>query len=131
MKALIDLRTSHVLQVEAEEFPVASPLLWVEAPEGITVHHTYVEGQFAAPPEPEPEPPPAWVYPFQARKALLAHDLLDAANDAVANAGPEVQIAWEYAIEIHRNDPLIEALGAAIGLTSEQIDALFIEARGY
>lgn len=74
---------------------------------------------------------PTWVYPFQARKALLANNLLDAVNDAVANAGSEAQIAWEYAIEIHRDDPLIATLGAAIGLTAEQIDSLFIEAQSY
>lgn len=81
--------------------------------------------------EPPPLAVPEMVYPFQARKALLAHGLLDAVNNAVELAGPEAQIAWEYAIEVHRNDPLIESLGAAIGLTSEQIDDLFIEAHGY
>lgn len=74
---------------------------------------------------------PTWVYPFQARKALLAHDLLDAVNAAVATAGGEAQIAWEYAIEIHRDSPLIESLGSQLGLTSEQIDALFLEAQTY
>lgn len=80
---------------------------------------------------PKPREIPSWVYPFQARKALLGHGLLDAANAAVEAASDEAKIAWEYAIEIHRDDPLIAALGAAIGLTYEQIDDLFIEAAAY
>jgi hypothetical protein len=37
-------------------------------------------------------------------------------------------VEWEYAPYIERNHPLIEALAASLGLTSEQIDQGFIEA---
>jgi hypothetical protein len=37
-------------------------------------------------------------------------------------------VEWEYAPYIERNHPLIEALAASLGLTSEQIDQGFIQA---
>ena len=45
---------------------------------------------------------------------------------AVKNAGRETQIAWDYAITIDRNSPLVATIGTAIGLTDSQIDDLFI-----
>jgi hypothetical protein len=71
--------------------------------------------------------PPA-VSPAQARLALLNAGLLDQANAAVTAAGGATQITWEYATVIMRTDPLIENLGAALNLTSAQIDQLFIQA---
>ena len=38
------------------------------------------------------------------------------------------RITWEYALEFHRDDPLLNALGKNLGLTSEQIDQFFIAA---
>ena len=37
-------------------------------------------------------------------------------------------VEWEYAPYIERNHPLIDTLGSALGLTSEQIDQGFITA---
>jgi hypothetical protein len=37
-------------------------------------------------------------------------------------------VEWEYAPYIERNHPLIEALAASLGLTSEQVDQGFIQA---
>lgn len=37
-------------------------------------------------------------------------------------------IQWEYGNYIDRNHPLIASLGSQLGLTSEQIDNIFIEA---
>jgi hypothetical protein len=37
-------------------------------------------------------------------------------------------VEWEYAPYIERNHPLIETLGASLGLTPEQIDQGFITA---
>lgn len=80
---------------------------------------------------PQPEPPPivpTKVTPLQARRALRAAELIDAVNAAVAAAGGDVQDAWEYATEIRRDDPLITAISAGLGLTEQQVDALFIAA---
>lgn len=82
------------------------------------------------------DPPPAptlvaVVTPRQARLALLAAGLLDAAEAELAK--PEnraAQLTWEYALEIRRDDPLIAAIGAALEITDGQIDDLFESAKG-
>jgi len=39
------------------------------------------------------------------------------------------QIEWEYSSAIERRGPFIQRIGGALGLTSEAIDALFVQAQ--
>lgn len=39
-------------------------------------------------------------------------------------------IEWDYASQFERSHPLIAQVGAALGLTEEQIDAMWVEAAG-
>lgn len=71
---------------------------------------------------------PVSVSPRQARLALLGAGLLDQVEGAVQANGQATQITWDYAIAINRDDPLIAAVGAALQLTSEQVDNLFSQA---
>ncbi|SIO53836.1 hypothetical protein SAMN05443247_07625 [Bradyrhizobium erythrophlei] len=71
---------------------------------------------------------PLSVSPRQARLALSAAGLLDRVTSTVASADQATQITWEFATQIDRNSPLIATLGASLGLTPTQIDALFIQA---
>ena len=77
-----------------------------------------------------PAPPraPESVTMRQARLALLAADALASVNAAVAAAGEAARIEWEFAQEVRRDWPLVNQLTAALGWTSEQVDALFIAA---
>lgn len=75
-----------------------------------------------------PPPVPDRVSPRKARLALLAIGKLDAANAVVSQAGSETQIAWEFSTYVLRNDPSVIALASAIGIDSEGLDLLFIEA---
>jgi hypothetical protein len=68
---------------------------------------------------------PQIVSPRQARLALLAAGVLDQVQAAVDAAGGATKIAWEYATEINRTDPLILSIGAALNFSPEQIDTLF------
>lgn len=86
---------------------------------------TWDGAQFVKPPAPAPSPVPQSVTPRQARLALLDAGLLDAVNTAVAAAGAQAQIDWDYALEIRRDNALIASMAAGLGLTSEQIDNLF------
>lgn len=65
------------------------------------------------------------VTPRQARLALLQQGLLDTVQAAVDEAGGALKITWEYATEFNRNDAFIVSIGQQLGLTSDQIDALF------
>jgi hypothetical protein len=71
---------------------------------------------------------PQTVSPRQARLALFAAGMLDQAQAAVDAAGGATKITWEYATEIRRSEPLIDTLGQQLGLSDEQIDALFVYA---
>jgi hypothetical protein len=83
------------------------------------------QGATQTPPDPAV---PFAVTPLQARRALLAAGLLDEVNAAVQLASVDAKLAWEYATEIRRNDPLIAAVAADLEMDDEQIDALFIAA---
>ncbi len=53
MQALVDPRDGRIFQLAETGFPVAPPLAWVEAPEGVTERHVYLDGVFAPPPGPD------------------------------------------------------------------------------
>lgn len=60
--------------------------------------------------------------PSQMRLALHRMELL-AQVQGIADSDPEASIVWEYATQIVRNSPFIEALGT--DFTEEQIDDIF------
>ena len=60
--------------------------------------------------------------PAQMRLALHRMDLL-AAVQGIADGDPEASIVWEYATQIVRNSPLIEALSG--DFTGSDIDEIF------
>ena len=60
--------------------------------------------------------------PAQMRLALHRMGLLSQVQ-AIADGDPEASIVWEYATQIVRTSPLIEALGT--DFTPEQIDDIF------
>ena len=77
-----------------------------------------------------PPPVPDRVTMRQARLALLGAGLLDAVEPALAAIPDPVQrqgaeITWEYSTEVQRNNPLITALAAGLGLYDTDIDNLF------
>ena len=61
----------------------------------------------------------------QARLALLGAGLLDTVNAGMAGMSQAAQIEWEFASEVQRSNPLIGAMGAALGMTDAQLDDLF------
>lgn len=75
---------------------------------------------------------PRSITPRQGLLVLSRAGLLEPVKAAIATmegqAGEEARIEWEYATEWLRNWPLLESIASGIGLTSDQIDALFIQA---
>lgn len=78
-------------------------------------------------PEPTPTVPKS-VTNVQARLAMLNAGLLDDATSAVEAMGPAALIEWEHSVVIHRDSPLVAEAASALGLTDDQVDALFIAA---
>ena len=68
----------------------------------------------------------------QTRLALLNAGLLSQVEDAIAAlAEPDksqVQIEWQYAKEVYRNDNWLVALSEELGLSSSEVDDLFYNA---
>lgn len=68
----------------------------------------------------------------QARLALLGAGKLPAVNAAIAAMqgaqGEAARIEWEYSQEVQRDRGLVSALGSQLGMTEEQLDALFTAA---
>jgi UDP-glucose 4-epimerase len=65
------------------------------------------------------------VGPLQLRRALRQTGDYATVVAAIAAADEATQEAWEYATEVRRLDPMIEAMRAAMGQTPEEVDALF------
>lgn len=68
----------------------------------------------------------------QARLALLGAGLLanvdTAINSLASPAKEQARIEWDYSSDVQRHRSLVSTLGAALGLTEAQLDALFIKA---
>ena len=65
---------------------------------------------------------------MQARLALFAAqklDILEAYMD-LSDTPRAYRIYWEAVSELHRDHPLVEAIGIIVGLSGSEIDALFI-----
>jgi hypothetical protein len=65
------------------------------------------------------------VSPLQMRRALRAENLYNAIAAYVEQQDADTQDAWEYAVEIRRNDALIASAAAALGKTDVEVDDLF------
>jgi len=59
---------------------------------------------------------------FQQGKLSLIQPLIDAMTDPQKTA---TQISWDYATIVKRDDDLVKALSAQLGLTDADLDALF------
>lgn len=91
------------------------------------------DGLETAGPIPSPTPfIPEFVTMRQARLALLAAGLLanvDTAIDSLPSPTKEAaRIEWDYSSTVERHRGLVQSLGATMGLTDAQLDALFIQA---
>lgn len=135
--AIINTNTNIVeyVLIYDDDAPIASP------PEGFSADYigiadaqanvgwTWDGARISAPPPVVlPQTVPDAVSPKQARIALLNAGLLDQVQAAVDAAGGATKIAWEYATEIRRNDPLIETLAQELPLTAAQVDQIFTAA---
>lgn len=101
---------------------------------GAGIGDTWNGSEFVKPP-PSPPPAPFEVTMRQARRALHAAGLYTSVDAAIA-ALPEPQrtaaaIDWEFSNTVQRSNPTFSSLATALGLSSAQLDALFVAADGY
>ena len=72
---------------------------------------------------------PPTITPRQAKLALYGAGLLDDVEEVVSKANRVVQIHYHDAIEWRRDDPVMVGLASEIGITDEQLDQLFAQAK--
>lgn len=98
---------------------------------GVAIGDLWDGGQFTSPPTPAPTVPKV-VTMRQARLALLGAGLLPGVTAAInvmeSPMKEAAQIEWEYSQTVERNRGFVLLLGAALGLTSLQLDNLFVAA---
>jgi hypothetical protein len=75
-----------------------------------------------------PAPVPQIIGAMNAKVALSRAGLLAAVQTWINGQSAERQLIWNTATDFRRDSPLIAAGAAALGLTSDQLDALFITA---
>ena len=117
----------NVYRVEPDPKPVDDVVLFGDYyQDGDQWKHSWTHRSYT----PDEYRPKMVVTMRQARLALLQQGLL-AGVEAAINLMPEpdrskVSIEWEYASTVERMSPWMSAMGAALGLTEEQLDDLFI-----
>ena len=68
---------------------------------------------------------------YQARVVLYQVGMIDTIEQIMNSSGvdPLAKYAWEYATEFKRDSPFVLSIGSGIGLTDNQLDQLFEQAR--
>lgn len=74
---------------------------------------------------------PQSVSPRQIRRALNNAGLLAMVEVAVAAADKATQIDWEFGLEVRRDWPVLNSMAVSLGMTSDQVDQLFIAANQF
>lgn len=99
-------------------------------------HLTLFSGQTIwAPPATVPQSAEMWkakaVMAGRPSKSNVGKTLLDDANGVIAAASQSVQIAWANAADLSRSSQTVGLLATSIGLSSADLDALFIAAAAF
>ena len=74
-----------------------------------------------------PKEVPQAITPLQSKLQLLEIGLLDEV-EALVTADRKVQLYWEYASVIERDNEILLMMATSLGMTEEQLDDLFIKA---
>lgn len=112
-------------QPQAVEVPADSP---------VGPRWTYAGGNFSAPAAPAAVVPEA-ITRRQARQVLVLNGISLAAVDAIIAALPEptrtiATIFWSDSNDFERHNSMLLTLAPMVGLSSQQLDLLFIQAAG-
>ena len=74
-----------------------------------------------------PKEVPQEITPLQSKLQLLEIGLLDEV-EAIVSADRKVQLYWEYALVIERDNEILLMITSALGMTEDEVDEFFITA---
>lgn len=77
---------------------------------------------------PPVNPVPASVSPRQIRQALTRFNVRDQVEAAVANGDQDLKDWWEFATVFERNHPMVVNMAVALGISEQDLDAIFMAA---
>lgn len=98
----------------------ANPIVWNDSQQGYVVDNCiYVGTHFTV------VSTPSSVTPRQIRQALTRAALRDVVEAGVAAGDQDTKDWWEFSTEFLRDHPEVIAMGAALGKTDAEIDAIF------
>lgn len=109
-------------------------LHWLDSEDNVnllpsgSVEITDEEAEVLKNPSETPEQKRAQMRPLSARQVRLILNIAGyraAVEAGVSQASQEVQDEWNYANEFERTSPVLNGMAQALGLTDEQVDALF------
>lgn len=88
------------------------------------------DGETFTPPAPPPAPVPQEVTRYQALAALHLNGRLEQVEALMADPATDTLtvLAWKNAQVFKRYSPLVLTMAQALGLSDQQVDALFIQA---
>lgn len=66
------------------------------------------------------------ISPRQIRQALTALNFRSGVESAVATGDQNLKDWWEFSSYFERNHPIVVSMGTQLGVSSEQLDALWI-----
>lgn len=112
---------------DPETLLVSYPEGTIQVPLKPGADYDWQDGEWVQLP-PDPEPVPDRVTARQFKLQLLAAGLLDQVEAWIASQSQAVQIAYANSGTFVRGEPMMQAGFAALGFTSEQIDAFFTAA---
>lgn len=110
---------------------------WIEVPDDVYSGFVLQEDGSFLPPEP-PEKTREELYPplapWKFHAIIRVHNLNDQLESIISSMDNITQAVvrskLDKVFEYHRDDPLIDQLGAALGLNSSDIDAIWSQANG-
>jgi len=131
MKAAI-IRDSIVINIaKIDDVSFAESQGWIVS-DTARIGDLYENGEFITP-EPEPTPVPSSISRRQAKQQLAIDGFLSSvqpAIDAIEDPAQQqfIQIYWDDATTFERDNKELVSLAEALGLSSEQLDEMFIKA---
>jgi len=142
MKALIspnevytvnNITGARVVEIATQDFPIASPLFWLDVDDTITTEYLWDPVLGLRLPQPEPTAPIALtqITRRQFFRALYTLDLLQSVLAIIETAPVEVRLDFENATTFERADQGLIDMAYALGKTDNDIDALFTLASTY
>lgn len=127
------MKTALILEGVVDTISLCDPPPegWVEVPDSVYAGFVWSEGQFI---DPSPEQPTTLkpLKPYQFHAAMQIHGISEMLTAAMAGLPSRERFIAEAKLlrmdEYHRNDPTVESLIQAMGITNEQADAMWTDA---